>query len=966
MDNEFGLGKGLHVAHLNVRSLMGGHKFDVLRHQIRQSGIHIFTISESWLGEAIPDKAVEIRGYNTARLDRSWRDEGRVNMQNPKKGGGLVCYVKEGIKYSESILKHLNTSCKDIEMQWLKISMDNVRPIVIVSVYRPPQGNIDKCCEIICSAFDKANLKDNTDIFVLGDFNVNFLDKTTPAFRELDFTTKSLGLKQLITSRTRSTTRDGILTESLIDLLFTNSEHVSKSMILDFNISDHAGILATRKKIPVNAAKINFRGRSYRNYVKNDFQESIINANWVDFYNNNDPNWLWDYMYNIIIKSIDRMCPMRSFRVTEFKEPWMTNEAIEAINDKDRAMNKARRSKKEEDWVRAKELRNRVGRDIENLRADYLKNQQETHRADPKKFWMNIATIIPGKKGNQGPIWLKSEEGNEVELEDTAAYINKFFTNIGPNLAKKHKSDWEYFGDTEVESIDNITTSQDEVLKLCKEIEVMKASGMDEMSARICKDAFMVLVKELTYLFNCSLNAAIFPEKWKIAKVIPLFKGGDREEVGNYRPVSLLPIPGKLLEKIVHKRITEFWDNNGFLSRDQGGFRKGYSTVATMADLTDDLFKQINQGNTTLATFFDLRKAFDTVNTSILKKKLDRSGIRNKVFRWCSSYLSNRAQCTLANGVTSGILPVTCGVPQGSVLGPLFFLVFVNDIQGAIQDCKIKLYADDTVLYQSGVNCDEASNKLQRSVNRFASWCEANSLTINISKTKTMAFGSRQRVKRAKKSTIKLGEEVLKQVPSYRYLGLILDSTLNYNLHVNQIIRTVLHKLMLLSKMKKYLRDDSALSIYKSMILPYLDYADDIFHKAANKDIDKLQRLQNRCLKLCMRKDRRFSTEEVHRLAKVPMLRDRREAHVLNFMYKRKSNVSLLNNREIRTRAHDAPLFEVIVPRCEAFKRSVGYSGAICWNNLAPNIRNIISYGEFKHKQKLRMLDPLAVIQRVE
>ena len=163
--------------------------------------------------------------------------------------------------------------------------------------------------------------------------------------------------------------------------------------------------------------------------------------------------------------------------------------------------------------------------------------------------------------------------------------------------------------------------------------------------------------------------------------------------------------------------------------------------------MTDDLFDQINKGNTTLATFFDLRKAFDTVNTTILMKKLEMAGVRNGVLRWCSNYLSNRFQCTFANGVTSNLFPVTCGVPQGSVLGPLFFLVIVNDIQGAIDECNIKLYADDTVLYQSGVNSEAAATKLQQSVNMFANWCETNSLTINISKTKTMAFGSRQKVK---------------------------------------------------------------------------------------------------------------------------------------------------------------------------------------------------------------------------
>ena len=185
----------------------------------------------------------------------------------------------------------------------------------------------------------------------------------------------------------------------------------------------------------------------------------------------------------------------------------------------------------------------------------------------------------------------------------------------------------------------------------------MNSSGMDEISSKICKEAFLVLGTQLVHLFNSSLASKIFPKAWKTAKVILPFKGGDREDVGNYMPVSLLPLPGKLLEKIVHKRVTEFWDARGFLSDNQGGFWKGFSTSSTIADLTDKLFEQVNIGNTTVAAFIDLRKAFDSVNFSILLKKLSKAGVRNNLLQWCRSYLSDRFQCTLANGINSDCLP---------------------------------------------------------------------------------------------------------------------------------------------------------------------------------------------------------------------------------------------------------------------------------------------------------------------
>ena len=477
--------------------------------------------------------------------------------------------------------------------------------------------------------------------------------------------------------------------------------------------------------------------------------------------------------------------------------------------------------------------------------------------------------------------------------------MNKYFAGIGEKLAKKHTSNWIYFGNTEDASIDEFNTNVDEVIELCKEIETSKSSGFDDMSSRICKDAFMVLADQLVHLFNCSLDAGVFPDAWKAAKIIPLFKGGDRESVSNYRPISLLPLRGKLLEKIVHKRISSFLEERNFLTKNQGGFRKGFSTVSTIADLTDDIFQNINKGYTTMAAFIDLKKAFDTVNFDILIRKLYKAGIRSSVLDWCVNYLTNRCQRTHVNGITSDRLSVTCGVPQGSVLGPLLFLVYINDLDAALDSCKAKLYADDTVLYQSGVNVQEASGKLQTSLNKFCSWAKVNKLTINVNKTKLMVFGSRSKVKKAKDVKIYIHDILLQRVPTFKYLGLVLDQTLTYNHHLSSVIRTVLYKMTLLAKVKKYLNNKVALLIYKSMILPYLDYADVIFHKANLSFLDKLQRLQNRCLRICSGHDRLFNTNRVHKLSSAPFLKDRRRAHLLNFMYIRKSRPELLNNREI-------------------------------------------------------------------
>ena len=962
-ENVISLDKGFHVAHLNVGSMFGGGKMDMLKKQIEFSGVEIFTLSETWLTQSIPDALVSIQTYNVVRLDRSWSDKN--NPFNIKKGGGLACYLREGINYSDTKLSNLNCSCADLEMQWISVNIKNVRPLVIVNAYRPPSGDYKKACTLISEAFLRADLKDNTEYYMLGDFNIDFDDKKSPAFKELDFTSRSLGLIQLIPVPTRFYLSNGVIKHSRLDLVFSNSETIQSAKTLDINVSDHLAVMVTRKKTRVKVPKVSFVGRSYKNYVKEDFQESLSSANWREFYRTTDPNKQWEIMEDVILDNIEVMCPLKSFNVRGYREPWITNEAIEAIKDKDRLLAKARRSDKVEDWTRAKRVRNEVGRDLRNLRADYLKQQQEANKSDPKKFWKTVASIITTKNSKTGNIWLREGgNGRNVDQEETAGHFNSYFTNVGPNLAQAHNKHWMYYGEEVVNKMGTPFADTDKVIKLCREINVMKASGLEKLSSRICKDAFLVLSDQLTHMFNCSLETAIFPDAWKLATVIPLFKGGNREDVNNYRPVSLLPLPGKLLEKIVHENVTSFLETNDFLCHSQGGFRKGFSTVSTIADITDDIFLATNTGNVTLATFIDLRKAFDTVDICILLRKLKFAGIQDSMLAWCKGYLTSRSQCVFANNAKSSFLPITCGVPQGSVLGPLFFLVYINDMINALNtDCKSKLYADDTVIYCSGIDPNAVACRLQSGLNLFTTWCSRNKLTINTKKTKLMVFGSRSRVKKAKNVSVVMDNDRLRPVPSFKYLGVLLDSTLTYNSHISSLIRTVIHKITLLSKVKKYMTNNVALQIYKSMILPYLDYADVVFDKAFTKDLDKLQRLQNRCLKICAGNDRLFGTELAHKNAGVPFLSDRRRAHTLNFMYKRKEKKDLLNRREIRTRAHDAPLFNVLIPRCEAYKRSVGYAGSTLWNDLPPAVRNTDCYIRFREIQKKNMLHPLSLIQ---
>ena len=244
---DFGEDKGIHLVHMNVRSLGDTKKTDSLKLHIGKSNAHIIGISESWLSEAIPSNYIGIKGYNLSRLDRTWGEKGA----NAKRGGGVAVYWRNSLQVSEHKYSKFNLSSKDAEIQWLSLKQDNIRPINILNVYRPPQGDCKKFCKSIQDNIHVANLKDNTEIYIMGDFNVDYLDKRDKNFTELNTTMKSLGLKQII----KGPTRFGRTKNSCLDLIFTNAESIASSGVIHVNISDHFPVYVTRKKVKAKAKK---------------------------------------------------------------------------------------------------------------------------------------------------------------------------------------------------------------------------------------------------------------------------------------------------------------------------------------------------------------------------------------------------------------------------------------------------------------------------------------------------------------------------------------------------------------------------------------------------------------------------------------------------------------------------------------------------------------------------------------
>ena len=858
-------------------------------------------------------------------------------------------YISDHLKYDYTSLGHLNLMSANIELHCVSLVIPNMRQIILVILYRPPQGSIPKFIENLYDTLTNINRNANSEIYILGDFNMDMLDKKSQNIKDLIQNMKIFGGLPLINDYTRKSS-----TSTCIDQIFTNSDVISSSGIVNLNISDHLAVYCTRKKIPIKHEKKSFSGRSYRNYIKEDFQDSILNADWKPFYESVDATQCWDIMESVIRDEIDKICPIKTFRVSSSPDPWITNELLEEIRDKDLALKRARKTGKDDHWYFAKNERNRVGRLVQLARREFFHDEERNSRGDPKKFWRNISSCLTNKCSQKATIYLFDKPGNcQIDPDNTSNYINNFFANVGNDLAKHYNHDWSPLDSPNLDSeIADAHTDFEEVHGLCKEINASKSSAIDMLSSKVLKDAFLVLTLQLVYLFNLSLQTGIFPSKWKIATVIPLFKGGSKDDVSNYRPISLLPLPGKILEKIVHARISLFLEANNLLCDEQYGFRKNRSTTHSITNLTNSILDAVNKQETCLAVFIDLKKAFDTVNHSILIRKIDQVGIKGDLLRWVDNYLHKRAQRTFANNILSSTAPVICGVPQGSILGPLFFILYINDVKQYIKDVNIGLYADDTVLFSKNANWLLAQENLQIMLNDFVKWSGKNELTINSQKTKFMVFGSRSKVKKAKNAKLAINNTKIQLVPSFKYLGFTMDPVLSYSNHISTLLNVVSHKSYMMAKIRRYISEYSAIRIYKAMLLPYFDYADIIYDKANQNGLDKLQRVQNKCLKMCLLSDARTSTDYVHERTKVPKLENRRKVHLRNYMFQMKTHVDLLCSSDIGTRSRDAPLFTTKIPKCEAYKRSVLYNGAVEWNSLSVELRNMDLLLPFKFHQK--------------
>ena len=468
-------------------------------------------------------------------------------------------------------------------------------------------------------------------------------------------------------------------------------------------------------------------------------------------------------------------------------------------------------------------------------------------------------------------IWKKVTADIEIgdmkisSASEMAEAFNCHFANIGHDLAREIPS-----ADTVPEShlISTNATfsfkscSSNEVRKLLEKLETKKSTGLDNLPSKRLKIAAGVLTPCLAFLFNQSISYGIVPTEWKLTRVSPILKKGKRQDVNNYRPISIIPAVAKVFERIIYHQLFKYLKDNDLLVNCQSGFRSLHSTLTSLLEASNSWSVKSDNGLRNGVLFIDLKKAFDTIDHKILLRKLASYGIDHGALKWFDSYLSDRQQKCVINGELSSARAVTCGVPQGSLIGPLLFLIYINDLPNCLSKALPRMYADDTSISIAASSLPELESALNIELANLHEWLNVNKLSLNIAKTELMLIASRQRLATTigHSLTVQIKGHEIDRVPHTKSLGVYIDQNLSWSKHVNETAKIISSGIRALKRLRPFICKETAILLYRALIEPYFDYCCPVWDGLNNELADKLQKLQNRAIRVIKKSDYYSST----------------------------------------------------------------------------------------------------------
>ena len=878
--------------------------------------------------------------YFEPNMENSYNINGYEIFASNTKGRGVIILIKKELR--ACIVINANSYNDSI---WVEIKLMNGDALLIGCIYRSPNNSIDKNKEMLDTIYQKLS-SSYSHYLIMGDFNYKQINweliniQSDENSNEYAFTQciNDLYLFQHVKKPTRYRIGN---TPSLLDLILTNEEEMIENLQYNPGLgkSDHLILqfdyICSVKENKEIHNKYNFNKANYiliREKISEiqwkQGEEVGVQRSWEDFKEN---------LTNIkeTHLPISKMIPKKPY-------PYINLETKQAIHKKKSTWKKYSNCKNIVTYNKYKNARNNATYLIRKSKYNHEKQIAMDIKKDPKKFWKLVRN---NTKTVSGISSMEINGSKSTDDQEISQELNRHFCTV---FTKEE----EPIPDAIIHvcnHLEDIIIEEQTTLKVLSEINPSKSQGPDEIHPRLLYECRNQLQKKLTLIYKESMEESKLPKQWKYANVTPIFKTGKKSSVENYRPISVTSICCRAMEKIIRNAIVNHLETNNLLSEFQHGFRKGKSCTTQLLECIEDWTKILDENNQLDVIYLDFKAAFDKVPHKRLLKKVWALGIRGKVYNWIVDFLNDRHQRVVINGKFSSWEKVTSGVPQGSVLGPVLFLIFINDIPD-ILNCTVKLFADDTKLY-STTNTAEQKTQLQENIFTACEWATKWQMKFNMKKCKSMHMGPNMPHEYFMKDSQNVLHKI-QDVQQEKDLGVTFDQKLKFETHINTKINLANRNLGLIVRSFSFMNKEMFLQLYKSLVRPHLEYASVIWGPSSKKYAKSIENVQRRATRILGNLKGKSYTERLIELG-LPTLEYRRQRTDLIQTYKLikeidKTSMKMLNTcGAVETRGHKYKIFK---PRANKEIRKNCYSHRVIndWNNLKPQVVEAQSLNAFK------------------
>ena len=807
MNSVFRVDK-LNISTINAQSLTANSKMQEFRMLFKRTRANIVVVSETWATKKVSDSDISLAGFKCYRHDRS-----------NKRGGGLAVYVLENILCA--VIEKSPKSSKT-EYIFLELHLPNAK-ILLCAFYNPPKVN---CIELLEEKFRLYSQKYD-DIIITGDLNKDYLSSTSNNLRSLF---NSFGIRNHVNAPTHFTSSSA----TTIDYLAScTSEKVLGISQIDYSSFSWHDILFCCFDYHVQQVKREtYQYRNYNRFCVSELETCINGFNWNNYFMSVDSDVILSLLNEKLKIIHDAIFPLRTSNTKYLPCPWFNESIKKSILERELAYRHWRSTKNREHFNLYKKLRNKTNTLFRDAKNRFLLGFLNPEQGG-KVLWKRLEEI--GVKKSK----------NRCNVDFSANAINEYFIDSVPSCSPK-------LGDVAISSLSETfsfcTTNYLDIFKALDSIK-SNAVGLDGIPLKFLKIIYPFLCHQFEHLFNFIILTKKFPEGWKTSKVIPIPKKSNSSSISNLRPISILPTLSKAFEIILKNQLLFFIKQNRLLSDFQSGYRNNHSTTTAVLKIVDDISVSLDNKKLSILVLLDFSKAFDSLNHDLLCEKL------TKIFKFSESataltlsYLTTRRQKVFVNDIWSSPKNVVQGVPQGSILGPLLFSMFINDISNCLNYSKFHMFADDIQIYCSANKTDVTvlCNQINTDLSSILQWSLANGLPLNVSKTNAL-FISRSS-ESSGSLNLNLGNEVINVVTSVSNLGFSFEKNLSWDSQVTATCGKIYGALRTLRRFSS-LSQKMKLNLFKSLVLPFFNYGDVLFLSISEANKTKLNTALNDCIR---------------------------------------------------------------------------------------------------------------------